>query len=158
MSILVEELKSLASMTNGKQHDCMVEMLGDARDVVVCSIHDVFTDDEIRKIKRHVKPKAKECYKNAFLLTELFPDKVQYVEGKFTCMKLISLEHAWNKVGDKYVDITMEMALKKNPKDEEYMSLGCYSYGDIVDVVLRNGYYGEIYYEKKIKTKFINKN
>lgn len=150
MSVLVEELKNLASMTSGKQHDCMVKMIGDATDVEVCSIHDVFSDEEIRKIRRKVKPKAKECYKNAFLLTELFPEKVQYVEGKFTCMKFVSLEHAWNKVGDKYVDITMEMALKRNPKDEEYMSLGCYSYGEILDVAMKLGYYGEVYFNKNI--------
>lgn len=30
-----------------------------------------------------------------------------------TCCGAFGIEHAWNKVGDKYVDITMELALQR---------------------------------------------
>lgn len=150
MSFLRKELLWYEQMLQGKQKELMRQIIHDAKDVVVDSINDVFTKEEIKKIKKVVRPKAKECYKNAFLLTQLFPEKVMYVEGKMSCFKSISLEHAWNKVGDKYVDITMELVLKKNPKDEEYMSLGCYEYKEILDVAVKLGYYGEVYFNKNI--------
>lgn len=54
-------------------------------------------------------PVVKECYKNAHLLTLLFPDRVQYVEGKTNVF--IPIYHAFNRVGNKYIDITFEFAL-----------------------------------------------
>lgn len=63
----------------------------------------------IELIRRTVRPVVKGCYRNAHLLTLLFPDRVQYVEGKTNAF--IPIDHAFNRVGDKYIDITFEFAL-----------------------------------------------
>lgn len=51
----------------------------------------------IELIRRTVRPVVKECYKNAHLLTLLFPDRVQYVEGKTNVF--IPINHAFNGSG-----------------------------------------------------------
>lgn len=65
---------------------------------------------EIELIRRVVRPEVKGCYRNAHLLTLLFPDRVRYVEGK--THTVIPIDHAFNRVGDKYIDITFEFALE----------------------------------------------
>lgn len=62
-----------------------------------------------------------------------------------TCCGAFGIEHAWNKVGDKYVDITMELALEKDPAQEEYMVLGEYDQETVIDICNEVGFYGSIY-------------
>lgn len=62
-----------------------------------------------------------------------------------TCCKCFGIEHAWNKIGDKYIDITMELVLHRDPTQEEYLSLGEYSEDVISPIVLETGFYGNIY-------------
>lgn len=80
-----------------------------AKRVEVVKAADVFDEREIELIRRTVRPVVKGCYRNAHLLTLLFPDRVQYVEGKTNAF--IPIDHAFNRVGDKYIDITFEFAL-----------------------------------------------
>lgn len=86
------------------------------------------------------------CYKNAHLLTKIIPGAV-YVEGKVTCLGAFGIEHAWNKIGDKYVDITMELALGRDVNEEEYMSLGEYDEETITRITNKTEFYGNIYNE-----------
>ena len=44
---------------------------------------------------------------------------MRYVEGK--TLAIIPIEHAFNRVGDKYVDITFELALNNDPTQYEYV-------------------------------------
>lgn len=151
--MLVEELKTWYKLLTGeRQREYIAMMIADARTVAVSSIHDVFTEDEIRRIKR-LRPQKNECYKNAFRLAQLFPEKVEYVEGKMTVNKFVGIEHAWNKVGDKYVDVTMELALGRDASEEEYMQLGAWEYEDVAKIVLERGYYGECYAQEKFFSK-----
>jgi hypothetical protein len=54
------------------------------------------------------------CYlQNPKFPTWVFPDRVQYVEGKTNAF--IPIGHAFNRVGDKYIDITFEFALEFRP-------------------------------------------
>lgn len=104
---------------------------------------DVFDEREIELIRRTVRPVVKECYKNAHLLTLLFPDRVQYVEGKTNVF--IPIDHAFNRVGNKYIDITFEFALGLDPTQYEYVAFGEYPAGVIEEITDQTGYYGDIY-------------
>lgn len=94
-------------------------------------------------IRRTVRPVVKGCYKNAHLLTLLFPDRVQYVEGKTNVF--IPIDHAFNRVGNKYIDITFEFALGLDPTQYEYVAFGEYPAGVIEEITDQTGYYGDIY-------------
>lgn len=109
---LIVELRTFAKLIGeeGRQAEFYRQMLRDAKPIEVVRLSEVFTDTEIKAIKRFVNPKVKECYRNATLFSHIYPE-VKYVEGKMTCCGAFGIEHAWNKVGDKYVDITMELVL-----------------------------------------------
>lgn len=141
---LVIELQHFAGFMEGRQKKFYDQMIKDAKPVEVVRLSEVFTPEQIDFIRKAVRPKAKECYSNAHMLTSIFPEAL-YVEGKMTCCKCFGIEHAWNKIGDKYIDITMELVLHQDPTQEEYMSLGEYSEDVITPIVLETGFYGNIY-------------
>ena len=99
--------------------------------------------NDIGLIRRVVRPEVKGCYRNAHLLTLLFPDRVRYVEGK--THTVIPIDHAFNRVGDKYIDITFEFALELDPTQYEYVAFGEYPAGVIEEITNQTGYYGDIY-------------
>lgn len=143
---LLVELRSIAYAigSEGRQGEFYQQMLKDAKPIEVARLSEVFSPTEIKVIKRFVNPKVKECYRNATLFAHIFPD-VKYVEGKMTCCGCFGIEHAWNKVGNKYVDITMELVLERDPTQEEYLMLGEYDQQTVVDVALEMNFYGSIY-------------
>lgn len=104
---------------------------------------DVLEDYELDYIRHVIKPKPKECYRNSHLLCEAFPERILYCEGKTNVP--IPIDHAFNKVGDAYIDITFEFALHENPSIYEYVTFGEYDAKTIRKAVLETGYYGEIY-------------
>ena len=107
-------------------------------------------------IKQLVRPKKKMCYRNSHLLTTLFPDKVKYVDGRVSVTNIgIPIDHAFNRVGDKYVDITVELALKENVTEHEYIKFAEYELEQIESAAYETGYYGEYYkfYWMKRKNK-----
>lgn len=56
------------------------------------------------------------------------------------------IEHAFNRVGDKYVDITFEFALNDTELlQHEYVVFGEYDLQTINRVTKETGYYGDIY-------------
>lgn len=64
------------------------------------------------------------------------------------------IEHAFNKVDGKYVDITYELALGLDVTQEEYASILEVSAQEIWRYTLSEGYYGEYHkhkYFKKLK-------
>ena len=95
---ILSQTEYFAKVCSGLQKKFYEQQLKDFHRVECVSFKEVFTKDEIRLIKQAVKPKKKECYRNAHLLTALFPDKVQYVEGQVTIFNgSFGVEHAWNK-------------------------------------------------------------
>lgn len=156
---LISDIEGFATITSGKQQEYYLDLLSIAKPVEVVSIQEVFTKDEIKKIKRYVRPKVKMCYMNSHNLTCLFPDKVRYVEGRFSRYG-IPIDHAFNRVGDKYVDITAELALKEDVSRNEYIAYAEYDQEQIFDAAYETGYYGGYYNfywmkAKKIKNNFV---
>ena len=153
---LLTDIEAFASLASGNQKEYFRGLLNAAKPVEVVSIKDVFTKEEIKMIKRLVSPKKKMCYRNSHLLTLLFPDKAKYVEGRFSCSFIgLPIDHAFNRVGDKYVDVTVELALKEDVTEHEYIEFAEYDAEQIESAAYETGYYGEIYkfYWMKRKNK-----
>ena len=151
-NILIRELKQLASITSGIQKKWYEDMITNAKPVKVVSVYDVFSKEEVANIKRIIKPKKKQCYRNAFDFANKF-DNVIYCEGRVTLFEGggFGIDHAFNKVGDKYVDITMELVLNKDVTKETYISIGEYDNTIVNRIALQTKYYGGVYNELYIE-------
>lgn len=145
MSVIIEELRMWKQLPlNPKQQQWFDDLLDIAKVVEVVRLADVFNDREIEQIRRVVRPEVKGCYRNSHLLTLLFPDRVQYVEGQ-TYTGFFGIDHAFNRIGDKYVDVTFDLALNDDPTQYEYVAFEEYTADVIQSVTKETGYYGEIY-------------
>lgn len=143
-SVIIEEMRAFLRLDlPDRQRQYFTDTIAVAKRVEVVKAADVFDEREIELIRRTVRPAVKECYKNAHLLTSLFPDRVRYVEGK--THTVIPIDHAFNRVGDKYIDITFEFALELDPTQYEYVAFGEYPAGVIEEITDQTGYYGNIY-------------
>lgn len=151
--------RTYKTLTQGqKQSDFFDKKLKDGKIVTCVRLEDVFSKEEIELIKMAVRPEKRMCFKNAHILTSLFPDRVKYVEGEVTiCGGGIGIEHAWNLVdGEHYVDLTFELALGEDVTKEGYVMLGAYDSKTLRRVTHKTGYYGGIYnqlYLDALKTK-----
>lgn len=151
---LIAELRNIAQfLGSGKQAEFYRQMLKDAKPIKVVRLSEVFTETQIMAIEKCVNPEKNKCFRNATLFSQNFPD-VKYVEGRMTVCGVLGIEHAWNKIGDKYVDITMELVLKRDPTEEEYITLGEYDRETVWNICIESGYYGSVYstlYRQKIE-------
>lgn len=84
-------------------------------------------------------------------MTLYFPD-VQYVEGKVQLECGIGIEHAFNRRGDRYFDITWELALHNSVKGVPYLSIGEYTATQVSEVAVETGCYGGVFNNLYIKT------
>lgn len=148
MSECIKMLRMFATLTKGsKQCKHYKNLIRDAREVKVVSYKDVLTKEQIEWVENVMKPKRGECYKNATLLAHKF--NLEYVEGQ--SYNVIPIDHAFNRVGDKYIDVTYEFALKEDVTKNEYITFGIYDIGKVIDICLKTGVYGGIYeyYERE---------
>lgn len=130
-SVIIEEMRAFLQMgLNPKQRQYFADTIAVAKRVEI--VRDV------------LKPQPQQCYRNAHLLCQLFPERVQYCEGKV--LAFTPIEHAFNRIGDKYVDITFEFALNDTELlQHEYVVFGEYDLQTINRVTKETGYYGDIY-------------
>jgi hypothetical protein len=70
--------------------------------------------------------------------------KPEYVEGKVLCCGL-SIDHAWVKIGDIYIDPTFEYALGKDVSQEKYAALQEFPLSLVRSYQLKTQVYGDIY-------------
>ena len=121
-------------MMPSPQKEYYDDLLENLQEVKCVSIHDIFTEDEIIKISRRCNIESKGCYKNAFKVAELFQDKdIKYCEG-FYGFNNFFIDHAFNKIGDKYFDITMELLHNDNVSEHFYATYGEFSIYDCYNV------------------------
>lgn len=110
-SVIIEEMRAFMRLDlNPRQKQYFADTIAVAKRVDIVRAADVFNDYELEIIRDILKPQPQQCYRNAHLLCQLFPERVRYCEGK--TFAFIPIEHAFNRVGDKYVDITFEFALQ----------------------------------------------
>lgn len=97
-SVIIEEMRAFLRLgLPERQRKYFADTIDVAKRVEVVPAADVFNEREIELIRRVVRPEVKGCYRNAHLLTLLFPDRVRYVEGK--THTVIPIDHAFNRVG-----------------------------------------------------------
>lgn len=146
---IIKELRWLSEKMFGKQKAYYDRMLADATPIRIAPLSEVFDEEIIRMIKEVINPQPKECYRNATMLCEMFKGIVSYVEGRYTVMGTFSTEHAWNKIEEKYIDITAELALgHTNLNKEEYVALGEYDDNEVLSYCIQSKVYGGIYEQK----------
>ena len=122
---LIENIRKIKDMLcEGKQKDFWNSKLIRAKKIKMSSIYDVFDKETVEYIKDTVNPQPKQCFKNAQKFVMNFPLFNEYVEGEWGFSELgIGIEHAFNKIKDKYVDITAELVLGKDVTKEDYISI-----------------------------------
>ena len=147
------QYKFIASVSSGMQKEYYESVVKDAKDVKISSIYDVFTEEEIERIKSRVHPKKKQCYANSYHLCTagLLGYNILYCEG-FTEVCGIPIEHAFNKVNDLYVDITLELAVGDDVKKNDYVLIGEYQPDKALELMAERGVYGGCYQENFIRT------
>ena len=139
-------LSFYAANASGYQKKLYQDKLNDADSVDIVSIRDVFDEKTINKIKKYVNPKPKCCYENAYKLCDrLFGDgyDIKYCEG-YLNYKGLPIDHAFNCVDGKYVDITVELGIKRE-LDDTYVKYCEYDIDTVREILLQNGFYGNIY-------------
>lgn len=143
-SIIIKEIEMMLELPmHERQKAYFVDLFNAAKPVKIVPAADVLEDYELEYIQHVIKPRPKQCYRNSHLLCEAFPERILYCEGITNAP--IPIDHAFNKVGDAYIDITFEFALHENPSIYEYVTFGEYDAKTIRKAVLETGYYGEIY-------------
>lgn len=151
---IIDMLNFFAKSCSGVQQELFSQKVKDANSVDIVPLSEVFTEKEIKEIKRRIHPQPKCCYENAWKLCDKFEyegkHEIKYCEG-YLNMKGLPIEHAFNYVDGKYVDITIELALNKNVEDT-YITIGEYSTDEVREILVQNGFYGDIY-----NTIFLNK-
>ena len=150
---IINEMKQMASLMSGNQREYFDQMVRDARSVKVLKLADVLTEEQVSIIKK-IKIQQKQCYKNATLITQAIPD-VEYVEGKVGISPefFLPIEHAWNKLGDKYFDATAEIL---GIEFGEYVFLIEVNSKEVMNIAIENEFYGDVYrfkYLQRLKSK-----
>jgi len=151
---IIDMLEIFAKGCSGVQQALFQQKVKDADSVDVVPLSEVFSEEEIKEIKKRVRPVPKSCYENAWKLCDRFEyegkHEIKYCEG-YLNYKGLPIEHAFNCVDGKYVDITVELALGREIEDT-YVVIGEYDTDKVREILLQNGYYGNIY-----ETIFLNK-
>ena len=117
MSNTINYIKNLCRVSEGETRQMWNEYKRRSKVVQLTPIREVLTEAEINFILEYIKPRQHECYRNAHEATRILG--VKYVEG-FVEVGGLPIDHAFNKRGDKYFDITTELVLKEPCK--EYVS------------------------------------
>lgn len=121
-SALLNSLKQINGMLSGNQKKYHDIIMKHAKVVHCAPIAEVLTPEQIERIKIAINPQAKECFKNAQNVVRYIHGAV-YVEGQLGIGGVIGIEHGFNRIGDKYFDITAELALGKDVTKEDYISI-----------------------------------
>lgn len=143
MNPLIEEIQSWAKSCTGEEREFYRDMLEVAKPVEVVRAADVLTTEQMDYLLHVVNPIPNRCYRNAYLLAEAFPDEIQYCECKVAIP--FGIDHAINKIGDSYIDITFEFALEECPGMFDYVVIGEWEFDEVRRMVRKTGMYGDIY-------------
>lgn len=153
---IIEELRARAALDwNPEQKAWFEQQANDARVVHCVRMRDAFTPEQMAYIRECYRTQQKMCYRNAAELVRiiagrggeirLFPEPVRYVEGYAYAYGLLPIEHAFVKIGDKYIDPTFERALHRDVRKEMYASCIELDPLTMANYQLETGYFGELY-------------
>lgn len=160
---MVSAIQQIASFNqlNPTQAEYYLGLAGCVRPVRVVSAYEVWSPDRVKQLIRAIRPAVKECYRVAFNLAVVTGGEARYVEGQMWA-SVLGVDHAFNYIPklDVYVDFTAEFALQRDPAEGAYVAFRDFDLRTVEKIVLKNGYYGNIYNEvwlrerkKKIRAK-----
>ena len=92
-----------------------------AKPIHLTSVKELFSKEELKALLKDVKPKMHGCFQTAQRLSMFHG--FEYVEGEWGIGGALGIEHAFNRKGDKYFDVTAELALGKDVTKEDYISI-----------------------------------
>ena len=153
VSSIIEELKGRAKLFDGEYKAYYEQVLRDARPVDCVPMKEAFSPEQMEFIREYgFRTHKKECYKNATQLINCLVamnrafdlPPFRYVEG-YARSFVMNVEHAFVKIGDKYIDPTFERALRLDVRQEEYVSLIELEPVEMWKMQLETGYYGDLY-------------
>ena len=155
---IIDELKAVAGLDwNPEQKAFYEQRASDARPVECVPMRDAFTPEQLQFLFKNTgyKTQQKMCYKNAAELVERVEwmaahfdssvPEIKYVEGYAYCYGLLPIEHAFVKIGDKYIDPTFERALHRDVRKEMYASCIELDPETMARYQQETGFYGELY-------------
>lgn len=67
-----------------RQQEYFQQKIKDGHVTKCVSARDVFTPAEMKRINQYCQIEPKMCYRTAYRLANLFPDRIKYVEGEVT--------------------------------------------------------------------------
>jgi len=143
----------ISACRGSKRAEFIQAIRDDLKPCKLVSVRELFTEEQVRFMESIVEPK--QCFKNAYnLADDIFRHSdglVKYVEGRVLVANFLPIEHAWNRIGDKYFDATFELSLGKDVTTENYALLAEYDLMRVRYITLERKYWGEIYREEKFK-------
>lgn len=159
----MEELKKfydyydmeISACEGSKRAEFIQSIKDDLKPCKVVPLKTIFNEHQINCIKREIE--AKQCFRNSFRVAEIIESMngdVKYVEGRALVANFLPIEHAWNKIGDFYIDATFELCLGYDVTKESYALLQEYKVSEVRKILLERQYYGEIYREQKANEFF----
>lgn len=134
----ISYLKSLASIMDGKQKEFYDWQLERAKIV------------EVSKTPNNIKTRkilAKNCYQNSYQTSDFNINlDVKYIEG-IAFYKGIPIDHAWNKIGDIYFDVTSDQIFGGDHFDN-YTSIIEIDFNEMIELAILDGTYGNCIMKK----------
>lgn len=157
-NVIIQELRARASLGwKPEQQAWYDQQANDARPVQCVLMRDVFTPEQLQFLFKNTGYKAQQkmCYRNAAQLIERAEwmaahfdsgvPEIKYVEGYVYCCDLFPIEHAFVKIGDKYIDPTVERALHRDVCKEIYASCIELDPETMTRYILETGFCGGFY-------------
>lgn len=150
-------LKNFARLSSGYQKEYFERKLSCLRQIEVHSVYDLFESDVIDRLRKYGRFQKKECYSNSLHAANILESigklsvngqvmenpEVKYVEGYMTVIG-IPIDHAFNKIGDYYFDVTVDFLLDSKDKGD-YSVIGEWDYREALSIMAEEGYYGGVF-------------
>lgn len=123
---MIEAMKAVSQLCGDTEQGRFYEAkVNKAKPIHLTSVKEIFSEEELNELLNDVKPKLHGCFQTAQKLSMFHG--FEYVEGEWGVGGGFGIEHAFNRKGDKYFDLTSEIVLKKNIIEEEFVSIAEFS-------------------------------
>nr|DAM87924.1 MAG TPA: hypothetical protein [Caudoviricetes sp.] len=123
---MIEAMKAVSQLCGDSAQGRFYKTKADkAKPIHLTSVKELFSEEELKELLNDVKPKMHGCFQTAQKLSMFHG--FEYVEGEWGFFGGFGIEHAFNRKGDKYFDLTSEIVLKKNIEEEEFVSIAEFS-------------------------------
>lgn len=150
---LIQMLTAMSRFGSGIQQELAKKKLDSLKAVSCVPLTEAVGEDAAKKTIERVKIAKKECYANALHTAECLRSlDVKYCEG-WMMLYGIPIEHAFNKVGDTYFDVTAEIALGDDVTKTEYYVIGEWDPDTALQIMASGDQcYGEVFNKQFFKS------